>query len=41
MKPCTIQIVLCIGITHGWWVYKLDVYNDFLNVFLDIDMFMN
>ena len=40
MKPRTIWIMLSIGVTHGWSIYQLNVYNAFLNKFLDTNMFM-
>jgi len=40
IKPFTIRIILCLGITYKWTIQQLDVNNAFLNGTLDEEVYM-
>lgn len=40
IKPVTVWLVLIIVVSHGWRINQLDVYNVFLNVILQEEVYM-
>ena len=40
VKPATIRLILSIAISSKWHINQLDVFNAFLHVTLDEDVFM-
>jgi len=40
IKPITVWLVLIIVVSHSWRINQLDVYNAFLNVILQKEVYM-